>query len=129
VTSDIVSSIVMVGLLSAWVVLILHRANASRRRRRQLLGGIQPEGQVRRVAKRRLTERAAVVFFLMTLLLGWLWTGSRPSAFLEWVVFVGLAAMKAALFTVLFYAASDYVLDRILPEDRGPSAAQDQGRE
>jgi hypothetical protein len=98
-------------------------------RRRHLLGDVQPEGQLRRVVKRRLIVHTAAGFFCLALLFGWLGIGNHPSTVGEWVAFAGVAAVEAAIFTVLFYVTSMYLLNRFLFRERKPSGAQEQGRE
>lgn len=128
-TTDSVLPILLLGLLTVWVLLILFRASADLRERRHVHGGTQPEGNVRRVAKRRLIFWSAAAFFCLTLVLGWLFFGDRPSTFAEWVVSIAFAALKTALFAVFFYATSDYLLNQILPADRRSSAEQERPRE
>ena len=98
-------------------------------RRGHLLGGVLPGRQVRRVIKRRLIVGTTAGFFCLALLFGWLGVGDHPSTLSEWVAFVGVAAVEAALFFVLFYVTSTYLLDRFLLKQHRSSAAQQQGQE
>ena len=86
-------------------------------------GSVLPEGQMRRTLKRRLIIFTAVVFFCLTLLFEWLGIGLSkggvPSALVGWTIVVGAAAVETTVFTVLFYFASIYLLDRFFFRERG----------
>jgi hypothetical protein len=73
--------------------------------RGHLLAGVLPGRQVRPVVKRRLIVGTTAGFFCLALLFAWLGVGDHPSTLIEWVAFVGVAAVETALFSVLLYAA------------------------
>jgi len=56
--------------------------------------------------------------------------GGHPSTLGGWMVFGGTAAVETTIFTVFFYFASMYLLDRFFFKERGRGAVQrhDPGR-
>jgi len=79
---------------------------------------------MRRVLKRRLITFTAVGFFCLSLLFDWLGLGGHPSTLGGWMVFVATGAVETAVFTVLFYFVSMYLLDRFFFKERGRGAVQ-----
>ena len=94
-------------------------------------GSVEPEGQMRRVLKRRLIIFTAVGFFCLTLLFDWLGIGPSkgglPSTLVGWMVVVGAAAAETAIFTALFYFASIYLLGRFFFKESGRDPARGHG--
>ena len=80
---------------------------------------VQPEGEMRRVLKRRLIIFTAAGFFCLTMLFDWLGMGDHPSTLGRWTVFVGTGAVETTIFTVLFYFASMSLLDRFFLGRKG----------
>jgi len=101
----------------------------NRQRRGHLFAGVKPEGQMLRAIKRRLVVYPAAGYFCLTLLLAWLEGRDHPSTLREWLTLASVAAAEAAIFSVLFYAASIYLLNRLLLKARRPSAVQEPKRE
>jgi hypothetical protein len=90
----------------------------NRQARGHALNGVEPEGQVPRVVKRRLLIYPAAGYLSLTPLFAWLGMRDHPSTRGEWLILAGIAAVEAAIFSVLFYLASTYLLSRFLLKER-----------
>jgi len=101
----------------------------NRRSRDDVPSGVRTEEQVLRVVKRMLIVFPAAGYFFLTVLFGWLGIRDQPSTSSEWLAFAGGAAVETVIFTVLFYVASTYLLNRFLLKKRESSAAPGEGHE
>jgi hypothetical protein len=91
-------------------------------------GRLKPEGQMRRLLKRRLITYSAVIFFCLTLLFASL--GIRPAvgqmvwkAWPLWMSVVVAAIVETVIFTALFYSASMYLLSKFVFKDHGRASS------
>lgn len=84
-------------------------------------GSMPSNGQARKVLKRRFIIIAIVAYFSLTIIFTCLrfgpFKGSFPSTLVGWVVVIGTAAAETAVFTVLFYLVSIYVVGRYFFRD------------
>ncbi len=89
-----------------------------------IAGVLQAEGRSGRAFKRRFIVIAAVFSFGLTLFFDWFGLAGHPSTLGGWLVFAGSAAIETAIFTVLFYFASMYLLNRLFFKERAHGAVE-----